>query len=423
MEMIQRKTTQDQSEAPWYVMLILLVAFIPATGNRFLYSFILLSTAQDWGVSSFWSAIIGYLPMAATPIGGFVFGSLSDRYGRRNALLLAILVSGCGAGLTAFASGPLDFFLYRVLLGMSTGGQWAVSMTLVSESYHPERRGRAVGVVQTSFPVGFLFASLIAYGAAGWVGWRGLLLLGALPVVFALPLCLLLVRESPIWIRTASESKRQNPPYREIFRGALRKNTLLGTTIMFLGAFGAWSVNPWIPVYLGDLGIPQGQIPWMTFLVMLGALPGYLLYGVISDRLGRKATFRLYFSGMALALIGFGFFTSQSGWMGKTEVSTFRILILGMPVTFFLGYFSGYGALFAELFPTRVRSRGIGFCYTMGGIGGGLGPAFTGHLSAGFGMGAAFMIAAVPFLIGSFFILLFPETRGKELTESMGQEK
>ena len=109
--------------------------------------------------------------------------------------------------------------------------------------------------------------------------------------------------------------------------------------------------------------------------------------------------------------------------MGGTEISTFRILVLGMPVTFFLGYFSGYGALFAELFPTQVRSRGIGFCYTMGGIGAGLGPVFTGHLSARFGMGIAFMIAAIPFVIGSFFILLFPETRGKELSESMGKGK
>ncbi len=423
VEMIKGNSIQDPSETPWYVMLILLVAFIPATGNRFLYSFILLSTAQDWGVSASWSAIVGYLPTTVTPIGGFFFGSLSDRYGRKNALLLAILVSGCSAGLAAFSFGPLDFFLYRVVLGMSTGGQWAVSMTLVSESYHPEMRGQAVGVVQTSFPVGFLFASLIAYGAAGWVGWRGLLLLGALPAVFAIPLCSFMVRESPIWMRTASMDRQQNPPYREIFRGELRKNTLLGTTIMLLGAFGAWSVNPWIPVYLGHLGIPQEQIPLITFFIMLGALPGYLLYGFISDHLGRKAAFRLFFSGMALALILFGFFTSQGGGMGETEVSTFRILVLGMPVTFFLGYFSGYGALFAEIFPTRVRSRGIGFCYTMGGIGAGLGPVFTGHLSASFGMGIAFMIAAVPFVIGSFFILLFPETRGKELSESMGKGK
>jgi len=423
VEMIKGKSIKDPSETPWYVMLILLVAFIPANGNRFLYSFILVSTAQDWGVSSFWSAVIGYLPMAATPIGGFVFGSLADRYGRRNVLLLAVLLSGCSAGFAGLSFGPMDFFLYRLLLGMSTGGQWTVSMTLVSESYHPEMRGRAVGVVQTSFPVGFLLASLIAHLAAGWVGWRGLLILGALPVVFAIPLCFFMVPESPIWIRSASEEKKENPSYWEIFRGDLRKNTLLGTTIMLLGAFGAWSINPWIPVYLGHLGIPGGQIPLITFFIMLGALPGYLIYGFISDRLGRKVTFRLYFSGMALAIILFAFFTSRSGWMGQTGTSIFWILALGMPVTFFLGYFSGYGALFAELFPTRVRSRGVGFCYTMGGIGGGLGPAFTGYLSASFGIGFAFMIAAIPFFLGSFFILLFPETKGKELAEWGGGGK
>lgn len=91
------------------------------------------------------------------------------------------------------------------------------------------------------------------------------------------------------------------------------------------------------------------------------------------------------------------------------------IVFLGGLVAFLLGYFSGYGALFAELYPTRVRSRGMGFCYTLGTVGGALGPASTGYLSASLGIGRAFVAASLVFLIGYFLVPLFPETKGKRL--------
>ena len=91
------------------------------------------------------------------------------------------------------------------------------------------------------------------------------------------------------------------------------------------------------------------------------------------------------------------------------------VVLLGGWATFFLGYFSGYGSLFAELFPTRVRSRGIGFCYSIGGIGGAIGRASTGYLSSLVGIGNAFVIVSLVFLIGSAVVSLFPETKGKRL--------
>ena len=409
------KHMMGNEKRPWYMLLILLVAFVPATGNRFLYSFVMLSTASDWGLTPFWAAVIGFMPSVAAPIGGIFFGSLSDRYGRRNALLMSVIVSGISSGLSGLSFGPIDFELHRLFLGIGTGGQWAVSMTLVSEVWPPEDRGRAVGIVQTSFPVGFIFASLLAFWSAERFGWRVLLMIGALPVTLAAPLCYFMIKESDLWLNTMSKQNAEIVSYKELFGDALRRNTVLGTMIMFIGAFGAWALNPWIPIYIGDLGVPPATIPLFTLYIMVGALIGYSIYGFISDRMGRKSTFRMFFIGMACALLCFGFFPSQSWFVSFVASPMVWILIMGGLATFFLGYFSGYGALFAELFPTRLRSRGMGFCYTIGGIGAAIGPAVTGHLSSLVGLGNAIMIASFPFLIGSFLVGLFTETKGKRL--------
>ena len=402
-------------QRPWHISLLLLIALMPATSNLFLYSFVLLSTAKDWGLTPFWAAIIGFAPMAAQPVGGLIFGSLSDHYGRRNALLLSLFLSGLSAALSGFSFGPFDFGVYRLLLGMVIGGQWAVSMTLVSEVWQAEMRGRGVGIAQTSFPAGFIYASAMALWVGPSSGWRILLMLGALPAAIALPLAYLTIRESPVWVADVSKRAAERVSYREIFQPGLLKYTVLGTLVMFIGSFGAWSLNPWIPIYLGTLGVGPERIPVLTLLIMVGAFAGYSLYGFISDRLGRRLTFQIFFIGMAFGLASFGFIPSRTWFAGEGDASMISIVLLGGWATFFLGYFSGYGSLFAELFPTRVRSRGIGFCYSIGGIGGAIGPASTGYLSSLFGIGNAFVIVSLTFLIGSAVVSLFPETKGKRL--------
>jgi MFS family permease len=345
---------------PWLILFILFFAFIPATSSIFLYSFAILPTAKDWGLTPFWAAFAGFTPTILSPLGGIVFGILSDRYGRRTALFASIALSASSTVLSGLSFGPYDFGLYRLFLGMGIRGQWAVSMTLVSEIWNPEERGKAVGAVQTSFPAGFMYASLVALGMNWGLGWRGLLMLGALPAVFAAPLAYFFIKESPLWQKDVHKAASPRVPYREILSGSLLRYTILGTLVMFVGAFGAWSINPWIPTYLSYLGIPAAKVPLFTLLIMGGAFAGYAVHGFISDRLGRKVTFQLFFLGMVGALVSFGFVPSQTWFVkGDAEVS---IVLMGAAVAFFLGYYSGYGALLAELFPTQVRSRGMGFC-------------------------------------------------------------
>lgn len=295
------------------------------------------------------------------------------------------------------------------------GGQWAVSMTLVSEMWHATERGRAVGIVQTGFPLGFIYASLIAFWGGAKLGWRPLLMLGGLPALLAAPLAYFALRESSLWIADVSQRGARSVSYRELFSSDLLKYTVLGTVVVFIGSFGAWSLNPWIPVYLGVLGVPSERIPLFTLWIMVGALTGYTLYGFISDRLGRKLTLQIFFVGMTLGLASFGLIPPRNWFMGEVGHPIVLTTLLGASATFFLGYFSGYGSLLAELFPTRIRSRGLGFCYTIGSIGSAIGPASTGFMSSLFGIGNTFVIVSVTFLIGATIASFFPETKGRRL--------
>jgi MFS family permease len=409
------RSASSYGERPWHILFILLIALTPATTSMFLYSFVMLSAAQDWDLTPYWAAVVGFLPMAARPFGGLIFGSLSDRYGRRNALLLSILLSAISAALSGLSLGPFDFGVYRLVLGMVMGGQWAVTMTLVSEIWHASERGRAVGIVQSGFPVGFIYASLIALWVAPQVSWRMLLIMGALPALLAAPLAFFTLKESSLWMADVSERGAETASFRELFGRSLLRNTILGTLVVFSGSFGAWSFNPWIPVYLGRLGAPSENIPLFTLWIMMGALAGYIIYGFISDRLGRKPTLEIFFVGMAVGLACFGFIPSRPWAMGEGGLSMVSIVLLGAFTAFFLGYFSGYGSLLAELFPTRIRSRGLGFCYCIGGIGAAIGPGSTGYLSSVLGLGNTFILVSLIFLGGALWVSLLPETLGKEL--------
>ena len=413
MQTRESKQAKGFERRPWHILVILLISLMPATANTFLYSFVMLSAAREWSLTPFWGAFIGFAPMAAQPLGGLLFGFLADYYGRRKTLLAAIFLSVLSAVLSGISLGPFDFGIYRLVLGIVIGGQWAVTMTLVSEIWHAPERGRAVGIVQTGFPLGFIYASLVAFCVRGRIEWRQLLMFSGLPALLAAPLAYFILKESPLWITDAFKDRDQAVSYSELFSPFLLKHTALGTMLVFIGSFGAWSFNPWIPAYLAELGIAPGPIPLLTLWIMAGALTGYALYGFISDRLGRKLTFQIFFIGMAVGLASFGCLPSHTTIDGDRAVLS--TVFLGGSAAFFLGYFSGFGSLLSELFPTRVRGRGVGFCYTIGSLGSAIGPASTGFLSSFYGIGNTFVMVSLVFLIGTVVISRFPETIGKEL--------
>ena len=150
-----------------------------------------------------------------------------------------------------------------------------------------------------------------------------LLTLSGLPALLAAPLAYVSMKESSLWIVDASRGGGQSISYRELFSPPLLNHSVLGTIAVFIGSFGAWSLNPWIPAYLGELGIAPDSVPLLTLWIMVGALAGYALYGFISDRLGRNFTFQI-FSSVWLWVLLFRFFAFPDLVCGEGENLLFQ---------------------------------------------------------------------------------------------------
>ena len=285
--------------------------------------------------------------------------------------------------------------VFRVFQGIGFGGEWAVGAVLVAEMVRPEARGKALGVIQSSWAIGWAVAvvaylivfELVAESSA----WRVLMCLGALPALLILYIRRN-VEDPEVFERTkerrrrgqadAVESGADDSPLKQIFRGDLLRVTLAASVLATGIQGGYYAMFTWIPTYLKeerDLTV-VGTSGYL-FVVIVGSFLGYVTAGHVHDRLGRRRTFALFASLAGLSLVLY--FLIPSGSNGT-------LLLVGFPLGFFAsGCFSGFGSYLSELFPTRARGTGGGFCYNVGRGFGALFPGIIGFLAAAIGLGGA----------------------------------
>jgi len=387
-----------------------------------LYSLVQLRVMESLGLhptDPHYKAISG-LPttfmLLASGIGGVLFGFIADRIGRKKALMLSILtysVCSLGSGLsTSFA--VLVFF--RFVLGLGMGGEWNTGATLVAETWPTNLRARAISIVQSAWAWGLAAAALITWIVLDRLhqNWRLVFVVGVLPALVTLWIRKS-VPESEMWEQQKNRSK-EKAPFSELFSPNLRKQTIFLLLLNVFGLFAWWGLFSWMPPYLtmpvekGGRGF--GMMSSTTLLItlnLIGMFPGYLCYGWFADRLGRRRSLMLFTFCAALLIPAYA--VARTPWL---------ILVLGALVGFFgTGFFAGSGIIGSEIFPTRVRARALGFTYngartisciapyTIGYVADKLGPAR--------GMGWAFSICAVAFLLAMIMAAQLPETKGKEL--------
>ena len=175
--------------------------------------------------------------------------------------------------------------------------------------------------------------------------------------------------------------------------------------------FAWWGLNGWVPAYLrlspaqGGIGLSSSTMSWFVIAMQAGMWFGYVTFGFMADAIGRKRTYVIYLLTAAVLLPMYGILREP-----------LVLLLLGPFVAFFgTGYFSGLGALVAELYPTAVRATAAGFCYNFGRIASAAAPYTVGSVAQSNGFGAAFTIAGAAFLFAAFAWIWIPETRNAEL--------
>lgn len=375
-----------------------------------LYAMVLAALMSDMSMAKATAGLLGSLTLIASAAGGLVFGVIADRFGRRRALMGSILIYSVFTAACGFASSVVMLAVFRIFLGLGMGGEWASGAALVSETWPAEHRGKALGIVQSSWAVGYAAAAAVAAIVLPLWGWRGVFFVGVIPAFFTLWIQKK-VREPEIWKAGRAAAPSIRAGFAEIFGKKRLRLTLFVTAMNACTMFAWWGFNLWLPAYLsmapsqGGIGLSPRTMSGLVIIMQAGMWLGYITFGFISDRFGRKRSY----VGFLLAASLFMLLYSQTR-------QPLLLLLLGPFVAFFgTGYFTGFGALTAEIYPTAVRATAQGITYNTGRIVSAAAPFVVGSLAQRRGFGFSFILIAAAFLVAAVFWIGIPETKGKAL--------
>ena len=379
-----------------------------------LFALILTSVIEELGLTRGQGGLMLSLTLAASAAGGLLFGVIADKLGRTRALSLSILLYSVFTFACGFAQNYWQLATFRVLLGLGMGGEWASGATLVSETWPEKHRGKALGIMQSCWAIGYGLAAIVVAIVLPRFGWRAVFFVGIVPALFTLWIRRN-VKEPEMW-------KRQAVGSREPFDSAQGRSgtgnrkfpvriALFLTAMNAATMFAWWGLNSWVPSYLslpttsGGIGLSTETMAMFIVAMQVGMWLGYVSFGFIADKFGRRPTYISYLLAAAFLVWYYGF--AREPWI---------LLLLGPFVAFFgTGYFSGFGAVASELFPTSIRATALGVTYNSGRLLSALAPFYVGTMAQNRGFGAAFTLTSFAFIIAALLWLGIPETKGRKL--------
>lgn len=374
-----------------------------------LYAIVLAALLTDpvLHLSNATAGILGSITLIAAAIGGIAFGVIADRLGRKKALMGAVLIYSVFTAACGLAQNVAQLAVFRILLGFGMGGEWATGAALVSESFPARHRGKALAFVQSAWAIGYGLAALVNLIVMPIWGWRGVFFVGVVPALFTIWIRRR-VEEPKIWHQTAAADRGR---IGALFAPGVARLTIFITLMNACTLFGWWGLNSWVPAYLnlppsrGGIGLSSSTMSLFVIAMQAGMWLGYVSFGYLADAIGRKRAYVLFVIAASVLLPTYGFLRTPA-----------VLLLLGPLVAFFgTGYYSGFGAVIVELYPTSVRATAAGVCYNTGRIASAAAPFVVGTLAASRGFGAAFGVAGVAFLLAALAWIGIPETRNREL--------
>ncbi|MGA7617636.1 MAG: MFS transporter [Thermoanaerobaculia bacterium] len=401
---------RDVPGSAWKALFAAQLGWMLDSMDFLLFIFALKAVQKEFGLSGGAMGILTSVALVAGAVGGIAFGRLADRIGRVRAMSFSIVLYSLATAALATSHSLTEFILWRTLVGLGMGGEWSSGSVLVAETWPAEHRAKAIGLMQAGWAIGALAAAGLTALLLEPFGWRVLFLVGALPAVIAL-IIRRTVKEPEIW-----REQRKQPPsgsvFAKMFRPPLLRRTVLASLTASSVLIAYWGIMSWLPAFLatpvkeGGAGLSMtGSAEWMI-AVQVGAFFGYVTFGLLADKLGRRPAFTLFMVGAAITV---------PIYSNAATFATVLILVGPLVGYFAHGYFSLFGAYLAELYPTAIRATAQGFCYNIGRLASAAAPFAIGLAADRNGLGAALAITSGFFLVAVIFIWMLPETRGSEL--------
>jgi MFS family permease len=378
-----------------------------------------------------WGGILTSILLLGWSAGGILFGQIADRIGRKRTLLLTMLLYALGTAACAGAVNIWMLIVFRIVASLGIGGEWAAGAAMVAEVVPDKRRVEAGALLYTSAPMGLFLATFANAQIAGVflhgspeISWRFVFLCGLIPAAVAF-VVRVFVREPERWNEAAASGG--HPRIAELFTPEHRRATLGGFAMAVVALITWWGVNAFISIVATGLARETAALRGLDTAATLtlveawkkdannwfnlGGLIGTLLTIPAAKVLGRRVMFGIYYALSAVAVM------AAFGLDLPPETRLYMYFFIGLTV---FGVFGSFTYYLPELFPTRLRGTGAGFCYNVGRIVAAAGPFLVGTIAArgtdalGSAMQVLFWIGLVP-ILGVLMLPLAVETKDRAL--------
>ncbi|WP_404288640.1 MFS transporter [Glutamicibacter arilaitensis] len=373
------------------------------------------------------AGLLGSYALLGVMVGALTTGAVGDYVGRRRVMITGIIWFSVGMALTAFAADSLWFGILRFLTGMGVGALVATAGAVVAEFAPKNRRNYYNAIVYSGVPMGGVLASLLAMLLTETIGWRGLFLIGALPLLFLLPMAWFKLPESPQWLLSrgrlaeAQEMSARTGVALEIpgdvpaesfkaekvgFAALATKRYALPTILLgmmsFAGLMLTYGLNTWMPEIMLQAGYGKSHSLLFLLVLNLAAVFGGLLASVAADRVGPKQVVAVTFFLAALAMVLMPLKLPLLILLALVAVA--GVGTIGTQVLIY-GFVSNY-------YHSAARGAGVAWCAGFGRLGGIFGPLVGGLLlSAGVTPGTAFYVFASVAIVGTLVTVCVPMAR------------
>ena len=409
------KMTKDA----WKITALVYLAWVFDASDGQVFSLALPLIREEFGLSLPQMGGIATAFLVGATIGSFLMPVVAEKYGRRWGMVSCVGVYSIFTGLVWFAQSVYHLVAARFITGLGTGGEWPVGAAYLTEVVPAKKRGFMMGFMQSGYPIGYFIAGgVFALFMGLGLNWRACFLAMIAPVILCLPIIFWL-KESPAWVANKKKQAEEGPGqarqkqnYMELFQPRWRKVTIIATFMHVVGAIWMWGINIWYPsAMIYDFNISTVETAFLIMLLYGVGVAGYLIAGALQDKLGRKKTLALFISTSLIAVATLNYLHTLP------EVPNFYLYVVTVVLGLSLGAHSVLITYSTEIYPSHVRTLGVGFSIGVGKIAAVMCPTVMGVIADASSVTMALLlVTGIGWLLVPA-ILQGPETAGKKLEE------